>query len=240
MHEKERYGLRVIEEDIMGVLYSLHISKSKKQRIKTGEILDRMGVKLTKAQFANIVRRKLEPQGYVDYLPYEGVRLTGTGYQIARRIARNHRLAEAMLYQIFEMPFIKLHEEACHLEHAISDEIAEYIYHKLKVKMTPCGMPIPMKEKDEDSGCEDKCLHEVSTGVPLTLTRIQDHSTEFAKKLKAYDINAVGVKMCVKSIDNEGVVVEVNENLQKIPLSISKLLCVKPEVKQIHKQLRKN
>ncbi|MFX1286360.1 MAG: metal-dependent transcriptional regulator [Promethearchaeota archaeon] len=229
MHEKERQGLRVIEEDIMEVLFSLHISKSERQRIKMGEILERMEDKLTKAQLTNIVRRKLEPQGYVDYLPYEGVNLTRLGYQMARRIARNHRLAEAMLYQIFEMPFIKLHEQACHLEHGISDEIAEYIYRKLKVKMTPFGMPIPMKEKDEDSGCEDKCLNEVSVGLPVTLTRIQDHSTEFAKKLKAYDIDAVGVKMCVKNINNEGIAVEINENLRRIPLSISRLLCVKPE-----------
>jgi len=230
MHEKERQGLRVIEEDIMEVLFSLHISKSKRQRIKMGEILEKMEDKLTKAQLTNIVRRKLEPQGYVDYLPYEGVNLTRLGYQMARRIARNHRLAEAMLYQIFEMPFIKLHEQACHLEHGISDEIAEYIYRKLKVKMTPFGMPIPMKEKDEDSGCEYKCLNEVSAGVPVTLTRIQDHSTIFAKKLKAYDIDAVGVKMCVKNINNEGIMVEINENLRKIPLSISRLLYVKPEV----------
>ncbi|MFX0124820.1 MAG: metal-dependent transcriptional regulator [Candidatus Hodarchaeota archaeon] len=230
MYDKERQGLRIIEEDIMEVMFNLNISKSERQRVKMGEILDKMEDKLTKAQLTNIVRRKLEPQGYVDYIPYEGVRLTKIGYQIARRIARNHRLAEAMLYQIFDMPFIKLHEQACHLEHGISDEIAEYIYHKLKVKMTPFGMPISMKEMDTDLGCEDKCLNEVSTGIPVILTRIQDHSTEFAKRLEAYDINAVGVKMHVKNISNEGVVVEVNEISRKIPLSISRFLCVKPEV----------
>lgn len=230
MNEKEQQGLRVIEEDIMEVLFSLHITKSDRQRIKMGEILNRMEDKLTKAQLTNIVRRKLEPQGYVDYLPYEGVRLTRIGYQTARRIGRNHRLAEAMLYQIFEMPFIKLHEEACSLEHGISDEIAEYIYRKLKTKMTPFGMPIPMEEKDQDLNCEDKCLNEIPVGIPVTLTRIQDHSTKFAKKLEVYDIHAVGVKMRVKDIDNEGVVVEINEISRKIPLSISRLLYVKPEV----------
>ncbi len=230
MHEKEGQGLRVIEEDIMEVLFNLHISKSERQRIKMGEILDNMKDRLAKTQLSNIVRRKLEPQGYVDYLPYEGIHLTKIGYQIARRIARNHRLAEAMLYQIFNMPFSKLHEQACHLEHGISDEIAEYIYRKLKVKMTPFGMPIPMKEKDRDSGCEEKWLYEVPAGIPVTLTRIQDHSTDFAKKLETYDIDAVGVKMHVKNINNEGVVVEVNEISRKIPLSISRLLCVKPEV----------
>ncbi len=230
MHANERQGLRIIEEDIMEVLFNLHISKRERQRVKMGEILDSMVNKLAKTQLTNIIRRKLEPRGYVDYLPYEGVHLTKMGYQIARRITRNHRLAEAMLFQIFDMPFNKLHEQACLLEHGISDEIAEYIYRKLKSKMTPFGMPIPMKEKDEDLGCEDKCLHEIPAGIPVTLTRIQDHSTDVAKKLEAYDIDAVGVKMRVKNIDNEGVVVEINELSRKIPLSISRLLCVKPEV----------
>ena len=229
MHEKEHQGLRIIEEDIMEVLFNLHISKSKRQRIKMREILDSMENKLEKTQLTNIVRRKLEPRDYVDYLPYEGVRLTKTGYQIARRIARNHRLAEAMLHQIFDMPFIKLHEQACHLEHGISDEIAEYIYRKLKLKKSPFGMPIPMKDKSEDSGYDDKSLHEFAIGTPVTLTRIQDHSTDIAEKLEAYAINVIGLKMRVKSIDNEGVVVEVNNNVCKIPLTLSRLLRVKPE-----------
>lgn len=229
MHEEERQWLRVIEEEIMEVLFDLHVSKDKGQRIKNGEILEMMEDRLSKTQLTNIVRRKLEPRGYVDYLPYEGVRLTKAGYQVARRIARNHRLAEAVLYQIFDVSFSKLHEQACCLEHGISDEIAEYIYPKLVGKMTPFGMPIPMEKMDEDLGCEDKCLYEIPVGTPVTLTRIQNHSTDTAKKLETYDIKAIGVKMRVKSIDDKGVMVEVNKNPHKIPLSLSRLLCVKPE-----------
>jgi len=145
MHKKERQGLRVFEEDLMEVLFKLHIFKNKSQRIKMGEILDIMGKKLTKTQLTNIIRRKLEPQGYVDYLPYDGVRLTGSGYQVAQRITRNHRLAETILYDIFNMPLNKIHEQACHLKHGISDQTAKYIYRKLKVKKTPFGMPIIME-----------------------------------------------------------------------------------------------
>ncbi len=229
MHETEQRRLRVVEEEIMEVMFDLHVSKDKGQRIKNGEILDRMENSLTKTQLTNIVRRKLEPRGYVDYLPYEGVRFTEPGYQVVRRIARNHRLAEAMLHQIFDVPFSKLHEQACYLEHGISDEIAEYIYRKLIRKVTPFGMPIPMKEIDEDLGCEDKCLHEIPVRTPVTLTRIQNHSTDTTKKLEMYDIYAIGIKMRVKSIDDKGVMVEVNENPHKIPLPFSRLLCVKPE-----------
>lgn len=231
MHEKKRQDLRVIEEEIMEVLFDLHVSKTKGQRIRMGEILDCIEDRLTKTQLTNIVRRKLEPQGYVNYLPYQGVSLTEKGYQVARKIARNHRLAEAMLYQIFDIPFSELHEQASNLEHGISDEIAEHIYRKLKVKATPFGMPIPMKETDEDLGCEDKCLHEIPAGTSVTLTRIQNHSTDTAKELEVYDIHTIGVKMHVKNIDDEGVMVEINERSRKIPILLSRHLCVKPEVK---------
>lgn len=40
---------------------------------------------------------------------------------------------------------------------------------------------------------------------------MQDLFTNFAKKLEIYYIHAVGVKMHVKKIDNEGVVVEINK-----------------------------
>ena len=133
MHEK-KYGLREIEEEIMEVLFDITITKEAAQRIKMGEILDRMGQDIAKTQLTNIVRRKLEPEGYVDYLPYDGILLTYKGYQEARRIARNHRLAEAMLYQIFDVPFTELHEQACYLEHGITDRMAELIYQKLKLE----------------------------------------------------------------------------------------------------------
>jgi DtxR family Mn-dependent transcriptional regulator len=229
LHQKKQWELRVIEEEIMKVLFDLHTSKINGQRTRMGEILDCMENQLTKTQLTNIVRRKLEPLEYVDYLPYEGVRLTEEGYQVAQKVARNHRLSEAMLYQIFDMPFSELHEQALHLEHGISDEFAEHIYRKLKVKMTPFGMPIPMNEKDKDLGCEEKCLREIPAGTTVTLTRIQNHSTETAKELEIRDINAIGVKMYVKSIDNEGVVIELNEKSHKIPLQLSRHLCVKSE-----------
>ncbi|MFX0052566.1 MAG: metal-dependent transcriptional regulator, partial [Candidatus Hermodarchaeota archaeon] len=151
---KEEKRLREIEEEIMEVLFDITVDKTSDQRIKMGEILDRLGQDIAKTQLTNIVRRKLEPLGFVDYLPYEGILLTKDGFQAAKRIARNHRLAEAMLYQIFDVPFGELHELACSIEHGITDRMANHIYRKLGEKKTPFGMPIPMGEI-EDLGCDD-------------------------------------------------------------------------------------
>ena len=224
MRHQEDYELREIEEEIMEVLFDLQISKSADQRIKMGEVLDRIGGDLGKTQLTNIVRRKLEPGGFVDYLPYEGLILTESGFKIARRIARNHRLAEAMLYQIFDVPFDKVHEHACSLEHGITDELAEYIYPKLKNDKTPFGMPIPMGNV-EDLGCDDDCLLDMSKDSLVEVTRIKLHS---AKEFLKYDIHGVGEKMIVKNIDDTGVLVEIKNKEKKIPVFISQNLCVKP------------
>ncbi len=224
MSQEENYELREIEEEIMEVLFDLQISKSSDQRIKMGEILDRIGSELGKTQLTNIVRRKLEPGGYVDYLPYEGLILTANGFNIALRIARNHRLAETMLFEIFDVPFEKVHEYACSLEHCMTDELAEYIYPKLKTKKTPFGMPIPMGNIEE-LGCDDDCLLDIPIGGHVELTRITIHS---AKELIKYNIQGVGEKMIVKKIEQDGVLVEIKNSSQKIPNLISQNLCVKP------------
>jgi Mn-dependent DtxR family transcriptional regulator len=224
MHQKDDYRLRVIEEEIMEVLFDLHIAKTAGQRIKMGEILNRIGSNLAKTQLTNIVRRKLEPNGYVDYLPYEGLILTKNGFNLAVRIARNHRLAEAMLYQIFDVPFEEVHEQACALEHGITDSIAQYVYPKLKEKITPFGMPIPMGNIEE-LGCNDDCLLDIPIGTHVEITRITIHSAE---KVVKYDINGVGEELTVKDIDDEGVLVEIKNKEIKIPVSISQNLCVKP------------
>ncbi|MFW9904519.1 MAG: metal-dependent transcriptional regulator [Candidatus Thorarchaeota archaeon] len=225
MHEKND-GLRDIEEEIMEVLFDITITKESTQRIKMGEILDRIEQDITKTQLTNIVRRKLEPRGYVDYTPYDGILLTSKGFQEARRIARNHRLAEAMLYQIFDVPFRELHEEACYLEHGITDRMAELIYKKLKEKKTPFGDIIPMGDV-EDLGCDDRSLIEIPSGTTVILTRISSHLTNTAIELESYQIYGVDVKMVVKEKDQEGVTVEVNNTEFKIPTHLSKILCVK-------------
>jgi DtxR family Mn-dependent transcriptional regulator len=223
---KEEKRLREIEEEIIEVLFDLTIDKTNKQRIRMGEILDRLGQDLSKTQLTNIVRRKLEPIGFVDYLPYEGILLTREGFQAARRIARNHRLAEAMLYQIFNVPFSELHEQACSIEHGITDRMADHIYRKLGEKKTPFGMPIPMGEI-EDLGCDDKVLIEIPAGEKVTLTRIRSHSNDTANELLSCGVKGIGVKILVKKITQDGILVEMDKTKSKIPIHLSKVLCVK-------------
>ena len=66
--------------------------------------------------------KKLEEEGYVNYYQYKGVKLTDKGFKIARSIVRKHRLLETFLYNTLGIDVEDLHEQACAMEHSLSDE----------------------------------------------------------------------------------------------------------------------
>jgi DtxR family Mn-dependent transcriptional regulator len=65
--------------------------------------------------------RKLADGGYINYSPYQGVTLTEKGFMIAEKMTRRHRLAERFLHDILNIDNTIVHQEACELEHALSD-----------------------------------------------------------------------------------------------------------------------
>ena len=59
--------------------------------------------------------------------PYAGVRLTEAGEKLAARVLRRHRLIELFLVKVMGMSWTEVHDEAEHLEHAVSDRLIERI-----------------------------------------------------------------------------------------------------------------
>ncbi len=226
MHTKP-HKLRDIEEEIMEALFDLQLSLCDESHLKMKQILDRIGPQVSKTQLTNIVQRKLEKLGYVEYIPYEGVRLTDVGFQVAQKIARNHRLAEAMLYQIFHMPFETIHEQACLLEHAISDEMAQYIFEALPEKRTPFGIMIPMSV-NEDYACSDQTIIDTPKGSSVKLVRVSIHNYETANQLLKFGIKGIGEKIQVLEHKKNGIVIQIDNSEYTIPLNLAVTLYVDP------------
>jgi DtxR family Mn-dependent transcriptional regulator len=76
--------------------------------------------------------KKLAENGYVNYLPYQGVTLTPKGFEIAEKMTRKHRLLESFLHNILHIGNDKVHNEACALEHSLSDETERALCQTLK------------------------------------------------------------------------------------------------------------
>lgn len=76
--------------------------------------------------------RKLADNGYVNYAPHQGVTLTPKGFSVAEKMTRRHRLLESFLHNVLKIGKEKVHNEACAMEHTISDETERALCQTLK------------------------------------------------------------------------------------------------------------
>jgi DtxR family Mn-dependent transcriptional regulator len=92
----------------------------------------------------NEMVRRLEEQGLVRYTPYRGVVLRHEGLTYALSVIRRHRLWERFLTDLLGLPWDIVHQEACRLEHAASEEITERLAVLLDhPQRCPHGRPMP-------------------------------------------------------------------------------------------------
>jgi DtxR family Mn-dependent transcriptional regulator len=66
--------------------------------------------------------KKLDKQGYISHEPYKGAILTDKGLSIAKKIKRKHRILESFLLNVLNITDKNIHDEACKMEHSLSDE----------------------------------------------------------------------------------------------------------------------
>src|SRR5215211_4259203 len=93
---------------------------------------------------ATTMVKALAESGLVTYEPYNGVRLTPAGEKLAARVLRRHRLIELFLVQVMGMSWTEVHDEAEHLEHAVSERLIARIDEMLgHPAVDPHGDPIP-------------------------------------------------------------------------------------------------
>ncbi len=93
-----------------------------------------------------------DPEGVLQSLSEEGkvkiegdeVFLTAEGERIARKVIRQHRLAEVLLHQIMELDDEMVEDAACDYEHMLNPEVTDSICTLLGHPRTcPHGKPIP-------------------------------------------------------------------------------------------------
>lgn len=118
--------------------------------------------------------KKLADEGLVTYEPYKGVLLTGKGTARAQAVVRKHRLLERFLHNTLGLKMEKIHDEACKLEHSISNETADAICDTLKNPQT-CpddGKPIPACTLETNDCAECKSKREVESSRFKLLTQL--------------------------------------------------------------------
>jgi DtxR family Mn-dependent transcriptional regulator len=88
--------------------------------------------------------RRLAKDGYVTINRRKEIHLTADGKKVAENIVRRHFLTERFLTDLLGLDWVKAHQEAHRLEHAISQEVEERLAKLLSHPTTcPHGNPIP-------------------------------------------------------------------------------------------------
>jgi len=126
--------------------------------------------------------RRLEGQGYLTVERRKEIHLTPKGKKVAEGILRRHFLTERLLTDILGMDWVKAHQEAHRLEHAISAEVEEKLAKLLRHPSTcPHGNRIP----GEESGSRRKemPLHQVMAGKEVVMERITEGGERDARLL---------------------------------------------------------
>lgn len=129
--------------------------------------------------------KTLSESGLAEYRPYEGVRLTRSGEALALRMLRRHRLIELFLVKTLGLTWDEVHEEAEHMEHAVSDALVDRIDAFLgSPSHDPHGDPIPRADGtmrgDDRQGVP---LADCRPGQRVRVTRVLQQGSEFLRFL---------------------------------------------------------
>ncbi len=125
-------------EEYLEAIYSIN---EKGKQAKNSDLSKELSV--SPPSVTQMIQR-LAKEGLVEYEPYKGATLTGKGMALAEKVVRKHRLLERFLHDYLKLPIKKIHDEACRMEHSISDETTMALCKALNSPETsPDNMPIP-------------------------------------------------------------------------------------------------
>ncbi|MDR2866421.1 MAG: metal-dependent transcriptional regulator [Methanomassiliicoccaceae archaeon] len=146
---------------------------------KTNDIAALMNVS---AASVTEMLRVLAGDDLIEYRKYRGVSLTAKGLAQAKRIRDKHQIAERFLMDVLDKEQGEAHEEACKMEHILSDESAKSMCRIIgAAEMSGCEV------------CGTECiknasgirLNRMSTGMAGRISHLKCDDAEKIRKLVA-------------------------------------------------------
>lgn len=168
-------------ENYVKAIYLIAAAKTRKaESVTTGAIASAMSVS---PGTVTGMLKTLSEASLATYTPYEGVRLTESGQRLALTIIRRHRLLELFLAQTLSLPWDEVHEEAEHMEHAVSERLVDRIEAFLgHPDVDPHGDPIPRADGSFAPTSGVPLLH-LDPGQSFTVRRVVDQGSSFLRYL---------------------------------------------------------
>jgi len=171
-------GITSATEDYLRTIYAL---EEEIQPVIAARVAEEVGV--TPSTMVSTLRR-LEREGYLKVLRRKEIHLTTEGRQVAERILRRHFLLERFLTDLLGLDWVKAHQEAHRLEHAVSQEVEDRLAKLLGYPTTcPHGNPIPDKDSKRAKKKVGSPLNSVVAGTEVELDYITEGGERDARLL---------------------------------------------------------
>ncbi|MHB0869268.1 MAG: metal-dependent transcriptional regulator [Chloroflexota bacterium] len=149
-------------------LEAIYLMEVESPPVRSARVAEAMGVS---APTVTDTLRRMAQQGYVLAGQGRGIALTDRGRELAEALVRRHRLSERWLVDVLGFDWSRAHEEACRLEHAISQEVEARLALLLEYPTTcPHGNPIP--GLSAGSGEDVTPLSRAAAGDEVTVVRL--------------------------------------------------------------------
>ena len=191
--------------------------RSQAEWISTGQLATALGV--SPGTVTSMLKTLAESQ-LVEYRPYQGVRLTESGRSLGMRMVRRHRLIELFLVETLDLSWDEVHDEAEHMEHAVSDSLVDridaYLGHP---KVDPHGDPIPtadgtMRQHGDSTTSLVGCVR----GMQFTVVRVLSQDADFLRYLTEQGLT-LGTKGEVQSNDADAGIITLQVDGRTVPFS---------------------
>lgn len=164
-------------EEYLEAIYKV---EQKDRSVRASKLAEHLGV--SPASVAEMLKRMSE-RGLIERGTDASVTLTPSGKKAALELVRKHRLSERFLTDILGLPWDKVHDEACKLEHVFSDEVEDGLERLLENPTTcPHGHPIPAK----DGTCYEEItrpLADLGAGDKAIIVKISEEEPKMLQYL---------------------------------------------------------
>jgi DtxR family transcriptional regulator, Mn-dependent transcriptional regulator len=171
--------------------------------------------------------KKLDKDGYVEYVARGEVKLTRKGLEVGNRVLRRHRLAERLLTDVLGMSWDEVNAEACMLEHAISERVEDRLIELLGNPQTcPHGHPVPPRDLSvpAQSGTP---LAQIDRGRKAVVCGVSDQVPEILRYLGEIGLRpGAAVRIVEKAPLGGPVTVEIGSTQHAISLELARMVIV--------------
>ena len=164
---------------------------------------------------------RLERDGYIERAADKTIEFTAHGREHAEEIVSRHRLIERFLTDVVGVPWDDVHEEAEHLEHAMSPRFEQYVRSAVgDAKTCPHGHPIAAGQR-----IEGVPLADVDQGAKVTILRFENEAEDLLHYLKDAGLEP-GLQGRLAEADGEEVVVEADAARLVVTRSVAETVSV--------------